>query len=95
MTEQTVPPTLAKHDGRKVYLAVDPLADDGIYVFDTPEARDSFAAEHQATPEAFKTDEPILTDPMLEDTPHPKVRHGRCPVCGHYGDDCAGEAASR
>ena len=21
---------------------------------------------------------------------HPKVRHGRCPTCGHYGEDCTG-----
>ncbi|MDX6648297.1 MAG: hypothetical protein QOJ97_248 [Solirubrobacteraceae bacterium] len=23
-------------------------------------------------------------------THHPKVQRGRCPVCGHYGDDCTG-----
>jgi hypothetical protein len=22
---------------------------------------------------------------------HTKVRHGKCPVCGHYGEDCTGE----
>lgn len=25
-------------------------------------------------------------------TPHPKVPHGLCPTCGHYGDDCTGQA---
>lgn len=23
--------------------------------------------------------------------PHPKVKHGLCTVCGHYGDDCEGQ----
>jgi hypothetical protein len=40
-----------------------------------------------------------LRDPTMEwDTfevqqtsgPHPKVPHGRCPVCGHYGASCEG-----
>jgi hypothetical protein len=25
--------------------------------------------------------------------PHPKALHGQCPVCGHYGEDCAGDCA--
>ena len=24
--------------------------------------------------------------------PHPKVLHGKCPVCGHYGSDCEGQS---
>ena len=28
------------------------------------------------------------------DTPHVKVDHGRCRVCGHYGSDCTGRAAA-
>jgi hypothetical protein len=25
---------------------------------------------------------------------HPKILHGFCAVCGHYGDDCTGKAAT-
>jgi hypothetical protein len=28
------------------------------------------------------------------DVEHPKVPHGRCPICGHYGDDCEGDEIS-
>lgn len=40
-----------------------------------------------------------LRDPDMEWTdfevqqlsgPHAKVAHGKCAVCGHYGDDCEG-----
>lgn len=40
-----------------------------------------------------------LRDPTMEwDTfevqqiagPHTKVPHGKCPICGHYGEDCEG-----
>jgi hypothetical protein len=28
-----------------------------------------------------------------EEATHLKVKHGRCPVCGHYGEDCTGEGS--
>lgn len=31
---------------------------------------------------------------LVDDLDHEHVRHvGRCPVCGHYGDDCTGKAS--
>jgi hypothetical protein len=26
--------------------------------------------------------------------PHPKVKHGQCPTCRHYGEDCTGDDAA-
>jgi hypothetical protein len=27
----------------------------------------------------------------IKEIKHPKVPHGKCPVCGHYGEDCTGQ----
>lgn len=37
------------------------------------------------------------TDFIVKQTggPHAKVPHGRCEVCGHYGDDCEGSVDER
>lgn len=55
-------------------------------------------AESEEQAKQFALDD--LRDPSMEwDTfvvqqtsgPHPKVLHGQCRVCGHYGEDCEGE----
>lgn len=50
--------------------------------------------------EAIKFALDDLRDPTMEwdyfevqqiSGPHPRVAHGKCPVCGHYGADCTGQ----
>lgn len=34
----------------------------------------------------------VVQAPAVDpNAPHVKVKHGRCPTCGHYGEDCTGE----
>jgi hypothetical protein len=31
-----------------------------------------------------------MNEPTTAAQPHPKITHGQCPICRHYGDDCTG-----